>query len=227
MKAIFHNMSYDSNIKLLTSINSLYVKENKDYKLTTHIRFMRVGAMRSCFDVASYFIWLANETGSFISNLKLQKLVYYAQAWHLAIHNTPLFEKDFQAWVHGLVIPDLYQKYKHFGWQPILEEANPAIPKEIQDFLDEVTQEYFSCDAYELEQMTHAEDPWNRARENLPSDAPSNAIIQKEWMKEYYSKRVEEKASALPCKVEYLMSSSTGFGFVTDWLDKRSLFVSD
>ena len=54
-------------------------------------------------------------------NLKLQKLVYYAQAWHLALRDVPLFEEDFEAWVHGPVIPALYQEYKKFGWRPILE----------------------------------------------------------------------------------------------------------
>jgi uncharacterized phage-associated protein len=59
-------------------------------------------------------------------------------------------------------------------------------------FLDEVAAEYFACDAYELEQMTHAEDPWIRARGNILPDAPSTEIIQKEWMKEYYRARVKE-----------------------------------
>ncbi|WP_347242384.1 type II toxin-antitoxin system antitoxin SocA domain-containing protein [Fischerella sp. FACHB-380] len=119
--------------------------------------------------------------------------MYYAQAWHLAIHNIPLFLEDFQAWVHGPVIPELYQKYKNFGWQPILKDVNPQLSENIKEFLDEVAQEYFACDAYELEQMTHVEAPWNLARGNLPPDAPSNAIIKKEWMKEYYGSRVEEE----------------------------------
>ncbi|MFZ4665312.1 MAG: Panacea domain-containing protein [Prochlorotrichaceae cyanobacterium] len=146
----------------------------------------------SCFDIADYFIWLANETGSFLSNLKLQKLVYYAQAWHLALYDAPLFAEDFQAWVHGPVIPSLYQKYKSFGWQPILEDADPKLPEDVFQFLDEVAEEYFGCDAYELEQMTHAEDPWKWARGDLPPDMPSNETIKKEWMKEYYGARVEE-----------------------------------
>jgi uncharacterized phage-associated protein len=148
----------------------------------------------SCFDVANYFIWLANETGSFISNLKLQKLVYYAQAWHLALYETPLFPEDFEAWIHGPVIPVLYQKYKPLGWQPILQDANPEVelPDEVREFLDKLAEEYFACDAYELEKMTHAEAPWNWARGNLASDAPSNEIIKKEWMKEYYASRAEE-----------------------------------
>ncbi len=149
--------------------------------------------MLSCFNIADYFVWLANETGSFVSNLKLQKLVYYAQAWHLALRDTPLFQEDFQAWVHGPVIPTLYQKYNNFGWQPILEDANPQLPEEVQYFLHEVAEEYFACDAYELEQMTHAESPWNWAREDLLPDSPSEAVIKKEWMKEYYGSRVEEE----------------------------------
>ncbi|PSF35524.1 hypothetical protein C7H19_16040 [Aphanothece hegewaldii CCALA 016] len=149
--------------------------------------------MLSCFNVADYFIRLANETGSFVSNLKLQKLVYYAQAWHLALYDVPLFEEDFQAWIHGPVIPTLYQKYRVFGWRPITEDVNPILPEAIQDFLNEVAQEYFACDAYELEQMTHAETPWNRARGDLPPDAHSNAVIKKEWMKEYYGSRVEKQ----------------------------------
>jgi len=146
----------------------------------------------SCFDIADYFIWIANETGSFISNLKLQKLVYYAQAWYIALHNNPLFEEDFEAWVHGPVIPSLYQKYKSFGWQPISEDVAPGLPNDVLQFLDEVAEEYFACDAYELEQMTHAEDPWNWARGDLAPDEPSNEVIKKEWMKEFYGARVEE-----------------------------------
>lgn len=148
--------------------------------------------MLSCFDIAKYFLWLANETGSFISNLKLQKLVYYAQAWHIALRDAPLFPEDFQAWIHGPVIPSLYQKYKHFGWQPILEDSQPDLPEDVLHFLDEVAEEYFACDTYELEHMTHAEDPWNWARGHLPLDIPSTEIIRKDWMKEYYGARVEE-----------------------------------
>ncbi|MCF2147169.1 DUF4065 domain-containing protein [Desmonostoc muscorum LEGE 12446] len=119
--------------------------------------------------------------------------MYYAQAWHLALYDTPLFQEDFEAWIHGPVIPALYQKYKPFGWQPILEDANPQLSQEVEEFLDEVAQEYFACDAYELEQMTHVEAPWNLARGNLPPDAPSNEVIKKEWMKEYYGSCVEEE----------------------------------
>jgi uncharacterized phage-associated protein len=145
-------------------------------------------------DIADYFIWLANYTGSFISNLKLQKLVYYAQAWYLAIHDKPLFDEDFEAWIHGPVIPELYKEYCGFKWKPILKEVEePKFTEEVKQFLDEVTDVYFGLDAYELEQMTHTEAPWIEARGDLPTDASCNEIISKESMREYFKPRVEEE----------------------------------
>ncbi len=142
--------------------------------------------------IADYFIWLANETGSYISNLKLQKLVYYAQAWYLALYGQPLFDEDFEAWIHGPVIPELYREYKNFGWKPILKDvSSPDFSEEIQDFLEELTEVYFGCDAFELEQMTHHEDPWIQARGNLSLDAPCSFVISKASMKEYYKTRAE------------------------------------
>jgi uncharacterized phage-associated protein len=139
------------------------------------------------FEIAKYFINLANQTGSFLSNLKLQKLVYYAQAWHLALHDQPLFDEDFEAWVHGPVIPELYQAYKHFSWKPIQEDVVVAdLSKSVLEHLREVADEYFACDAYELERMTHLESPWQIARQGLASDEPSTNIILKDWMQEYY-----------------------------------------
>lgn len=145
--------------------------------------------------IADYFLYIANESGSYVSNLKLQKLVYYAQAWHLAIFNTPLFDEDCEAWLHGPVIPTLYHDYKQFGWKPILKKVEqPDFSSEVQELLDEVTDEYFACDAFELEQMTHQEDPWVKARNSLPIDEPSREIISKHLMGEYYRQRLEQKS---------------------------------
>lgn len=149
-------------------------------------------------DIADYFIWLANDSGSFLSNLKLQKLVYYAQAWYLAIYGQPLFDEDFEAWIHGPTIPSLYQKYRQFHQLPIVQEIDrEQLAQKLGNtikFLQDVAEEYFACDAYELERMTHIEEPWIRARKGLANDVPSHAIIDKQWMKEYYSSRVKEEA---------------------------------
>lgn len=153
--------------------------------------------MVSPFEVANYFIWLANETGSFLSNLKLQKLVYYAQAWHLALEESPLFEEDFEAWIHGPVLPSLYQKYQSFSWKPIIENvAKPTLNPQLEKFLQEIADVYLGCDAYELKRMTNQEDPWKLARGNLPIDVPSRDIIKKKWMKDYYAAHAEETEEA-------------------------------
>ena len=174
---------------------SLPVSMKRDLELE---KYPRSHEGISASDVADYFIWLANSSGSFVSNLKLQKLVYYAQAWHLAIFRKPLFQEDFEAWIHGPVIPVLYQQYKSFSWKPIEKEVdiqviNKTFEKAVLSFLGEVSEEYFGCDAYELERMTHVEDPWLKARGNSPMDVPSHAIIQKEWMQEYYGNRATQE----------------------------------
>ena len=111
----------------------------------------------------------------------------------MAIHGQPLFPEDFEAWVHGPVIPELYEQYQVFSWKPIQKEVTKLnLPQAAIGFLDEVAEVYFSCNGYELERMTQQEAPWKRARENLPIDAPSNTAIQKQWMKEYYANHVQE-----------------------------------
>jgi len=135
--------------------------------------------------LADYYIWFANDVGSYLSNHKLQKLLYYAQAWYLAFEDKPLFDEDFEAWVHGPTIPALFYEYK--------EVEKPEFPQEVQEFLDELSDEYFFCDAYELELMVRREDPWIKARGDLPKDEPSHAIITKELMREFYKTRVIEE----------------------------------
>lgn len=145
--------------------------------------------------VADYFIGLSNVTGSLITNLKLQKLVYYADAWHLANYDTPLINEDFQAWVHGPAIPALYVQYKEFGWQPIrrddldeveLNKIIDAFSDPVKKLLELVCDSYFGLSAFELERLTHNEEPWLRTRDGLPEDAPSDKVIDKKLMATYY-----------------------------------------
>ena len=67
--------------------------------------------------VANHFVELLHDQGG-ISNLKLQKLLYYAQAWHLALYGEPLFRDRIEAWVHGPVVPPVFGAFKHNKWQP-------------------------------------------------------------------------------------------------------------
>ncbi|RZV39903.1 MAG: DUF4065 domain-containing protein [Candidatus Acidulodesulfobacterium acidiphilum] len=147
--------------------------------------------MTTASDVAKYFIFKANQVGSFLSNLKLQKLVYYAQAWYLANNDKPLFTEKFEAWVHGPVQPELYRKFKDFRWSPInieVKKVPASITKDIADFLDEVAEAYFKYDGLELEIMTHNELPWQEARKGISPYEPSNEIISEKTMQIFYSR---------------------------------------
>lgn len=148
-------------------------------------------------DVAEYFIALAKHSGdTSVTNLKIQKLVYYAQAWYLANFDKPLFEEDFQAWVHGPVIPELYQQYKEFSYKPIdinvtLDQVEPRFKPEELEFLKEVAKVYMPSGGYELELMTHNEDPWKIARGSLAPEEHSDKVISKDSMFSYYSAVLE------------------------------------
>jgi uncharacterized phage-associated protein len=140
--------------------------------------------------VADYLIWFAHEHGSFVSNLKLQKLLYYAQAWHLALFGRPLFTDKLQAWIHGPVVPSVYRRFKEYGARNIDQAvAAPALPDETVEFLDELVREYLPLDAFELELMTHREAPWKNARGDLPPDAPSSTVISNDDMLAYFKAR--------------------------------------
>ncbi|PSR22404.1 MAG: hypothetical protein C7B43_20775 [Sulfobacillus benefaciens] len=154
-------------------------------------------------DIADYFIALSNVTGNLVSNLKLQKLMYYAQAWHLALYGHRLFDGEFEAWIHGPVLPVLYRDYKQFGWKPIeREDLNDASVKHLENkfgekllsFLSEIVEEYFGLTAYELERLTHKEEPWQRARRGFSADEPCHRIIADEWMKKYYKQFISQEA---------------------------------
>ncbi|MEM9215382.1 MAG: type II toxin-antitoxin system antitoxin SocA domain-containing protein [Cyanobacteria bacterium P01_F01_bin.150] len=72
--------------------------------------------MLTCHEVANYFLSLMDEdAGDLISNLKLQKLVHYAQGIHLALYDKALFPETIEAWTHGPVVPELYHRYEKFG----------------------------------------------------------------------------------------------------------------
>ncbi|WP_217588716.1 Panacea domain-containing protein [Lentibacillus saliphilus] len=138
----------------------------------------------SVLDVANYFLSKNSMTPK-----KLQKLAYYAEAWHQALLQRPLIEDEsFQAWVHGPVAPSLYQKYKTYGWNPIpkTEEATVNFCEESLSILESVWETYGDQDGNSLEALTHSEAPWINARAGLEPNENSNVVISTEDMRNYY-----------------------------------------
>ncbi|VVN76257.1 hypothetical protein PS718_00760 [Pseudomonas fluorescens] len=120
--------------------------------------------MPSSLDVADYFLCLEGQDGE-ISNLKIQKLVYYAQGFSLALHGKALFPEKLEAWMHGPVVPDLYRKFSQFGSGPIPlpNDFNPDVfTVEQQNLLNEVFDVYGQFSAWKLRQLTHEEMPWRK-----------------------------------------------------------------
>lgn len=138
-------------------------------------------------DVADYLLAVSRERGEVLTNLKLQKLLYYAQAWYLALYDKPLFNEDFEAWVHGPVLPSQYQRFKTYTWQPITHTIEkPELPAKIAAHLDQILSVFGTETAIALEAMAHSESPWRDARDGLPPGQPSAALISKEAMKSFY-----------------------------------------
>ena len=153
---------------------------NNDYKYTSE-------------GICNWFLSKINtEAGDTISPLKMQKLLYYAQAWHYTAFGLPLFSENIEAWKHGPVVPSQYQRFKD-----ILREANipikeflkepPKFETHTEELLEEVLSFYGEHSASYLEALTHREQPWILARGNTPSYQSSNAVISLTSMKEYYS----------------------------------------
>jgi uncharacterized phage-associated protein len=132
-------------------------------------------------EIAQYFVSLVDEeAGDSISNLKVQKLLYYAQGAHLALYDKPLFHEAIKAWAHGPVVPQVYHEYKHCGARPIPVESVDLgkYSSQIREVLDEVNSVYGQFTAGKLRAMTHQEPPW--------MNTPQNETISHESMKEFF-----------------------------------------
>jgi uncharacterized phage-associated protein len=137
----------------------------------------------SCFDIAKYFLaQVEEELGDSISNLKLQKLAYYAQGFHLAMfEGIPLFDEKIEAWTHGPVIPDLYDLYKDYesGPIPLPKDLDLSVySDEARKLLDEVYSVYGQFSAWKLRDLTHDEKPWLDAYRSAPGSEISLKSMQ-------------------------------------------------
>ncbi|MEI8061437.1 MAG: type II toxin-antitoxin system antitoxin SocA domain-containing protein [Candidatus Berkelbacteria bacterium] len=144
--------------------------------------------------IAKYFLWKASQEGKTLTNKKLQKLLYYAQAWNLAIEDNPLFTEKIEAWIHGPAIRSIWEQYKVFGFGSITEAVDSGVKDDVKNnkIIDEVWRVYGKYDADYLEELTHNELPWQEARGDIESKTISDNEISLETMKTYYRKRLTD-----------------------------------
>ena len=144
--------------------------------------------------IAKYIIAIGKE----ITPLALQKILYYAQGFYKAFFGKFLFEEDCQAWVHGPVFVDIYEKYKDFKSANIFIDIDydieDIIVDEKREILDAVIKYFGYYNGKALEKMSHYETPWINARNGLLPTENSNNIIDKEVINEYkkYAKRLKK-----------------------------------
>lgn len=139
-------------------------------------------------NVADFFLWFAREHGDCLTNLKLQKLLYYAQAWHLALYGRPLFEGHFEAWVHGPVNRRIYGRFKKYRFAPISEDVSkPDFEPSVERHLVKCFSVFGKFSAWDLERMTHAEMPWIKARGGLLPEEDGTGRIAESDMRKFYS----------------------------------------
>jgi len=149
----------------------------------------------SANDVADALLFIAREYGDNLTHLKLQKLVFYADAWHMVLNDgTPLISEQFEAWVHGPVVRSLYDRFRGSSWHPIMDEVSypHSADESVQNHLKDLYEVFGACSAFELEKMTHDEEPWIQARGGLEPDQACTREIDKALMHSFYSQVARE-----------------------------------
>ena len=146
--------------------------------------------------VADWFInSIRQDSGDTISHLKLQKLVYYAQAWNYTLFNNVIFKEEIQAWKHGPVVRSIYDRFKSSNvYTPInvssLEIELVKFDERTEDLLLEINEIYGEHSASYLEDLTHSEKPWILARKGLPDYVNCENEITLKSMKDFYSQKL-------------------------------------
>lgn len=130
------------------------------------------------------------EQGELISNLKLQKLLYYMQGFHIAVFDAKLFENDIEAWQYGPVVRDMYFHFKEFGKSSITLTDDATIAEmtdEEEELFNEVLAEYSQFSAIKLMNMTHDELPWEKTFNEAPQ-----GVITYQLMSDFFKTQLVE-----------------------------------
>ena len=140
--------------------------------------------------LAEWILKSAAGQNCFMTNSKLQILLYYSQAWYLAFYRRILFDASVEAWIHG---PAVYSVYKHFETRSFLclhiRKSLPEIPGRVKLHLNEVLEVFLPFQTGNLEEMVKNEQAWQNARKGLSPCDSSRTIISLEEIQRFYSKK--------------------------------------
>lgn len=149
--------------------------------------------MISCDIFALALLQRAKASGIELSHLKLQKLVYYCQGYHLALNDEPIFPEPIEAWEHGPVVPQLYRNYRVFGdgviTVPDSQNFMEKLSESALQILDFVMIHLGSIGAWKLRNKTHSETPW-LSHYDRKSCTVDSAEITHEQLNEFFKSEV-------------------------------------
>lgn len=136
--------------------------------------------------IANLLIRKAAEMGDLLTNLKLQKLLYYEQGYHLACFNKPLFDEEVRAWQYGPVVREAYDTFSDAGCNALMPKGDVYTfsNEEEASLFDEVFDVYNRYSASYLVTLTHSETPWKSV------SAGTDSIISKESMRAFFQQKV-------------------------------------
>lgn len=146
-------------------------------------------------EIADFFISRSDpEAGDVMTQLKIQKLLYYAQGWHLAAVDRPLFAEEVRALPHGPVVMEVLERFKGRQWNPIMPNEVDTDPELLEEnpgvdfaLLEEIWDEYGQYSAKWLENQTHTESPWIDAMEE--KKAGGSDLITHQAMRDFFCAR--------------------------------------
>ena len=140
-----------------------------------------------------------------ITPLTLQKALYYVQGLYYAFMGEFLFDDDCEAWVHGPVYRDIYNRYSDYRFNPIegKKDFDVSVFTDAEKAIIDSVVRYFCCYSGKiLECFTHSEMPWLKTRGNLPAEVHSNRIISKESIGKYFKDVLQKYNMLVPDDIE-------------------------
>jgi len=153
--------------------------------------------MADVLDVATYIL----EQRGPMTAMKLQKLVYYSQAWHLVWDEEPLFDEPIEAWANGPVVRSLYRQHRGrftlTGPDEITGGDSSRLTPSERETIDAVLHSYGDKSAHWLSELTHSEQPWREAREGLSQRERGDREISQDSLFMYYDGLTSADAEAL------------------------------
>lgn len=154
--------------------------------------------MVPALDVARQFVILAARDGELMDQMRLYKLMYYAQGWSLAWYLEPLFNDRIKAWKQGPVPVSVRRKLKYHGGAPIQNLGRPeSLTDRARNLIEAVWEKYRAHSAWGLSVMTHGEPPWKNAY-RPDADGRCRTVITNEALLAYFGRLYEEDTGEPP-----------------------------